>query len=181
MKFNSTILILPGLGNSGDAHWQTLWQKKFPEFKRVNQKEWDTPVCNDWIRTIDSAVKEYSPGNVILVGHSLACSTIAFWAEHFKTKIKAALLVAPSDTEAETYPPGTKGFKPIPLNQLPFRTIVVMSSDDYYVTSERASLFANKWGSELVNIGKAGHINVASGYGEWEEGLALIKRLDETE
>ena len=32
-------------------------------------------------------------------------------------------------------------------------------------------------GSQLVNIGAAGHINVDSGHGPWPRGLALFKAL----
>lgn len=178
MTFQSTILIIPGLGNSGPQHWQSLWENEF-NFTRVEQKDWDIPVCTDWIENINDEVKKYDPAKVILVGHSLACSTIAYWAQKFNVKIKGALLVGPSDTEADSYPPGTTGFKPVPLNTLPFKTIVVASTNDFYVTFERAKLFADSWGSELINIGDAGHINVASGFGEWNEGLAILKRMDE--
>ncbi|ASU36437.1 alpha/beta hydrolase [Mucilaginibacter xinganensis] len=61
---------------------------------------------------------------------------------------------------------------------LPFKSIVVASTNDYYVTYERATLFAESWGADLVNIGDAGHINVASGFGEWNEGLEILKWLD---
>lgn len=127
---------------------------------------------------INDEVKKHDPADVILVGHSLACTTIAYWAQKYNVIIKGALLVAPSDTEADTYPPGTTGFTPVPLNKLPFKSIVISSSNDYYVTTERAKLFANSWGSELVNIGDAGHINVASGFGEWNAGLKILKELD---
>ena len=178
MTFQSTILIIPGLGNSGPQHWQSLWENKF-NFTRVEQKEWDTPFCSDWIEAINNEVKKHDPANVILVGHSLACSTIAYWALKFDIKIKGALLVGPSDTEADTYPQGTTGFKPVPLFNLPFKTIVVASTNDFYVKFDRAELFAESWGSELINIGDAGHINVLSGFGEWDEGLEILKRLDE--
>ena len=177
MTFQSTILIIPGLGNSGPRHWQSLWEKQF-NFTRVEQKEWDAPVCADWIENINDEVKKHNPTEVILVGHSLACSTIAHWAQKFKVQIKGALLVGPSDTEAETYPPGTTGFAPVPLIQLPFKSIVAASTNDYYVKFDRAKLFADSWGSKLVNVGEAGHINVASGFGEWGEGLEILKRLD---
>ena len=36
---------------------------------------------------------------------------------------------------------------------------------------------AKAWGAELVDIGNAGHINTASGYGEWPEGERLLQRL----
>jgi predicted alpha/beta hydrolase family esterase len=178
MNFTSRILILPGLGNSGEQHWQSSWERQYPDFERVNQHDWDTPVCEDWISRIDKAVMAADPANVILVGHSLACSTIAYWAKTFQRPIKGALLVAPSDTEAESYPSGTTGFAPVPLFKLPFPSIVVASTDDFYVTLERATLFAEAWGSKLVNIGAAGHINVNSGYGDWPEGLPFLKELD---
>jgi len=177
MTFNSTILIIPGLGNSGPQHWQSLWEKQF-NFIRVEQAKWDTPVCDDWIENINNEIKKHNAADVILVGHSLACTTIAYWAQKFNINIKAALLVAPSDTEAESYPPGTTGFTPVCLNKIPFRTITVTSTDDFYVTFERAQLFADAWGSELINIGDAGHINAASGFGEWDQGLEILKTLD---
>lgn len=177
MHFQSNILILPGLGGSGPQHWQSIWEHKY-NFIRVEQKDWDTPKCSDWIETINNQVKKHDPNKVILVGHSLACITIAYWAQKFNVTIKAALLVAPSDTEADTYPLGTTGFMPVPLIKLPFKSITVTSGDDYYVTTERAKLFADSWGSDLINIGNAGHINVSSGFGEWNEGLEFLKRLD---
>ena len=42
---------------------------------------------------------------------------------------------------------------------------------------DRAAVFANAWGSELADIGAAGHINVASGYGPWPDGLRFVSRL----
>lgn len=177
MNFQSTILILPGLGNSGPQHWQSIWETKF-NFIRIEQQDWETPFCSDWIETINNEIKKHDAANVILVGHSLACTAIAYWAYKFDIKIKGALLVGPSDTEADTYPSGTTGFKPVPLFNLPFKSIAVASTNDYYVRYERAKLFADSWGSDLVNIGDAGHINVSSGFGEWDEGLELLKRLD---
>lgn len=178
MEFTARILILPGLGGSGEQHWQSLWERQFPDFQRVEQVNWETPVCADWVRRVDEAVMNGNPAQTILVGHSLACITIAYWAETFQRPIKGALLVAPSDTEAASYPAGTTGFAPVPLSRLPFPSIVVTSSSDFYVSLERAAQFANAWGSEFVNSGDAGHINVAAGYGEWPDGLTLLKQLD---
>jgi predicted alpha/beta hydrolase family esterase len=178
MNFRSQILIHPGLGNSGEQHWQTLWEKRYPQFSRVAQQEWDAPVCKTWISTIDETVMRHEPGSVILVGHSLACCAIGYWSQQFQRKIKGALLVAPSDTEADSYPAGTTGFTPMPLVRLPFPTITVMSTNDPYVQIDRAKAFAQAWGSELINIGNAGHINADSKLGFWEFGLELLDRLD---
>lgn len=178
MTFQSQVFILPGLGNSGEKHWQTIWENRF-DFTRINQRDWDTPVCDEWVDTIQETIIKHNSSNVILIGHSLACTTVAYWAKKYNCKIKGALLVAPSDTEADTYPSGTSGFNPIPLIKLPFKSVVVASNDDYYVKAERAELFAKSWGSKFHNIGNAGHINVDAGFGQWNEGLKYLQQLDE--
>jgi uncharacterized protein len=175
----SIYLIIPGLGNSGPQHWQTLWEKEFPDkFTRIQQTNWDTPACSDWIETIENEVRKHQVENVVLIAHSLGCTAVAHWAKRFQTKIKGAFLVAPSDCEAETYTFDTKGFQPIPLEKLPFKSVVIASTNDYYVSLERAEFFAKSWGSELVNVGAKGHINADAGFGEWQDGLELLKRLD---
>jgi predicted alpha/beta hydrolase family esterase len=68
----------------------------------------------------------------------------------------------------------------MPLARLPFRSIVVTSSDDAVVTLARAQQFVAAWGSELVVLEHAGHINTASGHGPWSEGLALLRSLRTT-
>lgn len=175
--FKSIILTLPGIGGSGPQHWQSLWEKEYG-FIRIEQQDWDTPVRADWVANIQKAVSKYDPKDIILVGHSAVCGAIMDWAQQYQIKIKAALLVAPADADANTFPPGTAGFSPIPLIKLPFPSIVVTSTNDYFVTVDRAKQFADALGSEFVNIGEAGHINVASGYGKWDEGLEILKKLD---
>jgi predicted alpha/beta hydrolase family esterase len=177
MEFKSTIFSVPGLGGSNDTHWQTLWEDKFGLI-RIHQMNWSTPVCDEWIKTIDRTVLQYDPGKVILVGHDLGCLAIAFWYGKFQRKIKGALLVAPRDTEAEASPSGATGFSPIPLSGWPFQSTVVASSDDPFLQLERAALFAGSWGGRLINIGKAGHINPDSGYGEWNDGVEILRDLD---
>ena len=43
----TSTLIIPGYANSGPQHWQTLWEEKHPEYKRVHQKDWDHPTVNE--------------------------------------------------------------------------------------------------------------------------------------
>jgi predicted alpha/beta hydrolase family esterase len=82
---------------------------------------------------------------------------VAHWSrtypDHAK-RIKGALLVAPSDVEAPSFPIGTTGFLPMPLERLPFHSRVVCSSNDEWVREERAELFAKSWGSDLSVIDK---------------------------
>jgi predicted alpha/beta hydrolase family esterase len=177
MKTN--YLVVPGVTNSSPQHWQSLWENEFPEkFRRIEQAEWDTPVCDDWTEAIETEVLKESRETVVLVAHSLGCTAVAHWAKRYGTRIKGAFLVAPSDCEAETYTFDTKGFAPISLEKLPFRSLVIASEDDEYISLTRAQAFADAWGSELINVGAKGHINAAAGFGEWNEGLELLKRLD---
>jgi len=168
--------ILPGLNNSGQEHWQTHWENKYG-FTRIQQKDWDAPVAEEWIKAIEDALKNVPLEKVIFIAHSLACCTVAKWAERYQHIIKGALLVGPSDTEAPSYPPGTIGFKPMPLNKLPFPSVMVASSDDFYVSMERAKFFAGKWGSKLVEVGALGHINSLSGIGDWSDGYKILQTL----
>ena len=170
--------IVPGLGNSGPEHWQTYFENSGTRFHRIIQKEWDAPAREDWISTIDQAIADYDPATIILIGHSLGCVTIAHWAKRYQRKIKGALLVAPSDIENPVYTFPATGFAPVPTEKINFRTIVVASTDDPWVSLDRATYFAHCWGSELIDIGKAGHINVASGYGKWPQGLDMLKKLE---
>jgi len=170
------VLLLPGLNNSGPLHWQTAWENGYG-FTRVLQRDWDQPVCDDWINTLDAAVMQHQPENVVLVAHSLACCAIAYWAQKFQRHIKGALLVAPSDTEAPSYPPGTTGFTPVPLLPLPFPSVVVASSDDFYVSAVRARYFAESWKSKFVLMANAGHINSDSNIGDWQAGIEILRTI----
>ncbi|MFA5835038.1 MAG: alpha/beta hydrolase [Bacteroidota bacterium] len=167
--------IIPGLGDSGSDHWQTYFEKSVKNIRRIHQQEWDSPECNDWIQTIDNTLSHYNLSNVVLIGHSLGCATIVHWATTYNKRIKGALLVAPSDLEAPLYTFPAKGFSPIPKQKIDFKTIVVASENDIWVTPERAKYFADCWGSEFISIGNAGHINVVSGYGTWSKGLEILK------
>ena len=170
-------LIVPGLGNSGPEHWQTYFQQSGSNFFRIEQSEWDAPNCDDWTKTIDIKVNEYDLSTVVLIGHSLGCATIAHWAKKYQRQIKGAMLVAPSDLESPQYTFPATGFAPIPLDEITFKTIVVASANDDWVSLERAKYFADHWGSEFINIGNAGHINVASGHTHWEEGLKILQTI----
>jgi uncharacterized protein len=170
-------LIIPGLGNSGPEHWQTYFEESGPQFHRIQQEEWDAPSCESWVQRIEEEVQKFDLSEVVLIGHSLGCTAIAHWAKRLGKTIKGALLVAPSDIENPVYTFPAVGFSPIPLERIPFPTMVVASTDDPWVSFERASFFASTWGSEFVSLGPAGHINVASGHTKWDEGLELLKLL----
>jgi uncharacterized protein len=171
-----TFLNVPGVNNSGPDHWQTLWEKSYPNFRRVAQDNWDLPYCEDWVAGLNQAIEEIE-GEIILVAHSLGCLTVVHWAKEYKRSIKGALLVAPADLETPDYPPGVGGFTPIPVDKLSFPSTLVASTNDSFVTIERAEYFANCWGSRFINVGQCGHINVDAGFGPWTQGEELLKEL----
>jgi hypothetical protein len=87
MHFKSTILTVPGLGGSGPEHWQSIWEKNL-HFSRIEQADWDTPDCREWIENINNEVIKHDRETVVLVGHSLGCAAIAFWAKKYPIKIR---------------------------------------------------------------------------------------------
>lgn len=175
MQSNTRFFIVPGLGNSGPDHWQTHFEQSDPNFTRIEQREWDAPDRAEWVATLERALAGEDLNHVVLIAHSLGCATVAHWAATHGHRIKGALLVAPSDVETAHYAafPAT-GFGPMPLARLPFASKLVASTTDVWATPARARQFAEAWGSELVDIGDAGHINTASGHGKWPAGLALL-------
>ncbi|MTJ79574.1 MAG: alpha/beta hydrolase [Telmatospirillum sp.] len=174
----TTMLILPGLGDSGLSHWQTLWQISTPGARRVEQEDWDRPDLPRWVDTLQEAVVT-APSPVVLVAHSLGCVLAAHWARRGATgRVAAAMLVAPADVgeEART-PPATWCMAPIPADPLPFPSLVVASRDDSHMALDRARELAGCWGARFEDIGRAGHINGKSGLGAWPEGRHLLNQL----
>ncbi|MDG1435863.1 MAG: alpha/beta hydrolase [Saprospiraceae bacterium] len=169
---------IPGLRNSGNDHWQTLWEKQYPSnFIRINQENWTQPNCENWINQIEKILSQHDLENSILIGHSVGCAAIVNWCKKFQHKIKGALLVAPSDVERGDFPTYITGFIPLHLEPLQFPTIVVASTNDQVIDFERAEFFADIWGSELVTIQNGGHLEKNIGTNNWESGIKLLEKL----
>jgi len=173
---SKSVLILPGIGNSGPLHWQTLWEQSNPAFVRVQQRDWDNPVCDEWVAAIEDAVNRAGP-QVVLVAHSLACLAVAHWAASPHSPIKTALLVAVPNSQRPTFPKEAVGFAETPTQPFSFHSTVVVSDDDPYGSAENAERLAAAWDSRVVRIGPCGHINADSGLGDWPAGFELLKKL----
>jgi predicted alpha/beta hydrolase family esterase len=180
MSVQPTILTVPGLGGSGPAHWQTLWEQSRPDVSRVDLGMWDRPHRNAWVSKLDHAIAT-AAHPVILVAHSLGCIATAWWAalspQPYGWPVAGALLVAPADVDRENVAAELAPFAPAPKQPLPFPSIVVASSDDPWISIERAHSLAVDWGSHFVDHGASGHINAASGLGRWPEGMELLDRV----
>jgi predicted alpha/beta hydrolase family esterase len=172
----TTILMVPGLSGSGPEHWQTLWEKSLSNAIRVEQDDWNRPDVDTWIERLDAYVEEHGP-DVVLVGHSLGSIAIVKWAKRTGYAVRGAMLVAPTDVERPDLPPALRGWAPIPTSPLPFPSVVVSSSDDTWVSAQRAQIFADGWCAEFIDAGPLGHINTDSRIGTWPQGNALLQSL----
>jgi predicted alpha/beta hydrolase family esterase len=179
---SNPVLVLPGYGGSGPLHWQTLWEKANPNFTRVEEKDWEAPHRGEWVETLEAAVRRSGP-DTVLVAHSLACLQVAHWVAHrvlpstAASPIRAAFLVAPPDPDGPAFPPAAQGFSPVPLGPFPFPALVVGSTNDPYAGVDFTQTCARSWGAHFVSAGPLGHINAASGLGEWDEGMDLLLSL----
>jgi hypothetical protein len=172
-----TVLILPGYGDSGPEHWQTLWERRHG-YARVVQDDWERPDVDAWKERLDEAIAA-SPGRVVLVAHSLGCALVAHAARNeASARVAGALLVAPPDVdEIRHLLPEIESFSPMPLEPLPFPSLVVGSTDDPYAEPARVRAFAEAWGARFVDVGAAGHVNAESALGEWDAGHRLLAEL----
>ena len=171
------ILLLPGWQNSGDGHWQTRWEQ-LHGFERVQQDDWWWPRRGDWmIRLEERLLADDRPA--LLVAHSLGCHLVTAWAAHSRHthRVVAALLVAPPDLERAEGPPQLQAWAPVHRQPLPFVSTAVISANDPFSTADRSLALAADWGSEIVTVGAAGHLNADSGLADWPEGLALVHDL----
>ncbi|OWG17717.1 alpha/beta hydrolase [Delftia sp. K82] len=167
------IIIVPGWRNSGPDHWQSLWAQQLPHAERVEQDDWLVPHRDPWVAALEQLVLS-RPEPVVLAAHSLGCITAAHLGPEASARVRGALLVAPADPERRAQ---LADFAPVPYAPLPYRSVLVASSNDPYCPIRRAGAYARAWGSEFVRLQNAGHINVESGFGDWPLGLALLQSL----
>lgn len=175
-----TILNIPGLGGSGPAHWQTLWEQGRTDTIRADLGCLTSPRRNAWVTRLDQSIRT-ARAPVILAAHGLGCLAVAWWAmlagQTWGWPVAGALLVAPPDVDRNDVRPELRDFGPSPRVMLPFPAIVVASSDDPYANPQRAFDMARDWGAHFIDAGPSGHLNAASGTGWWSEGQHLLDRL----
>jgi uncharacterized protein len=171
-------LLIPGLNGSPDSHWQRHWARDCEGAVVVEQDDWSCPVLKDWQDRLDEALAEKE--GAFLVAHSLGCLLVASYARRKEaSKIRGALLVAPCSlrTTMDRHP-CMIDFGVEPMDPLPFPAHVVGSFNDPYMDIAQLMDHVQHWGCELTMVGFAGHINVASGFGRWQEGYRLAERLE---
>jgi uncharacterized protein len=167
------IVILPGIGGSGELHWQTLWEKTNPRYRRFQPADWNRPDLKDWISALDRAVGAASKPP-LLIAHSLACLLVAHWQQVTTAAVSGAFLVAVPNPQSEAFPTEAASFANPPPSKFRFPSLIVASANDPYGTIDYARGKANQWESGMVEVGELGHVNEASGLEDWPQGKALL-------
>ncbi|AQH04902.1 alpha/beta hydrolase (plasmid) [Burkholderia sp. KK1] len=174
----STILMVPGLRDHVEDHWQTHFANAHANVRTVPPLQRDKFDCGARVAALDAALAHID-GPVVLVAHSAGVMITVHWALRAlpaRRKIEGALLVTPPDFDAplpEGYPTPDElrlhGWLPTPRERLPFPCVVAASRNDPLARFERVAGMAQDWGARLVDLGCAGHMNPASGFGEWRD------------
>lgn len=174
------ILNAPGLHGSGPIHWQTRWEQ-IPgrQIARTTPASWDEPDPADWLTALRGDILA-SGSETIVVAHSLACIVMAQILAD-EALCAGLVLVAPPDPHAEPFRVVTDaGFHTMATRPVLVPGLVIASTDDPYATPEATQRMADVWGVPLTWVGALGHINSASGLGDWPQGWAMVEEFAAT-
>ncbi|GHI01540.1 RBBP9/YdeN family alpha/beta hydrolase [Neobacillus kokaensis] len=170
-----SFLILHGLGGSGQDHWQTWLAEKlttqgfnvyYPTFSNF-----DFPNKKIWLKELDEVLGRVPKDHQLtVITHSLGCLLWLHYTAHLnKTLASRAILVAPPSPRVVLSE--AKSFFPVPLERKSLslaakETLFIHSSNDPYCSLEDANFYKNI-GLPTITFPNMGHINTASGHGEW--------------
>lgn len=173
----SKTLIVPGLDGSPSPHWQDWWARTDPNAMIVDLPDPRRPVREAWEAALAVMILRYPDS--ILVGHSLGSVLIAQMLSRWSgLKVRGAMLVAPADPMAGLQDcQRIRRFGPLPDAALDVPTVLVASRDDPWMSFNRSRDLAEALGADLIDLGRAGHVNVASGFGPWPGGKVIRDRL----
>ena len=92
------VILVPGLDDSGPAHWQTWLEARRANTTRAAQNDWSNPDLEAWAAQVRNAV-EASSTPPLIVAHSFGVLASVHAARRGSQRIGGALLVAPADPE----------------------------------------------------------------------------------
>ena len=164
------VVVVPGLHGSEDAHWQTWLERQFAKSIRIVQSDWAHADLQVWSAAIRRQLAS-ERGPFVLAAHSFGCLATAQALGQGLPDVAGVLFVAPAN-------PGRFGVdKQLYRWRVNTASIVVGSENDPWMPADGARALARDWGSAFVNLGRAGHINAASGFGPWPRAKYFVDTL----
>jgi predicted alpha/beta hydrolase family esterase len=165
------LLIVPGIYDSGPAHWQTLWEREHGGH-RFRPASFDEPDAWDWVAAIEREAADLGP-DTLVIAHSLGCLATAHVAAT-SPPFRGVVLVAPPDLADTNFPVDARRFEELTAAPLRVPGLLLYSSDDHYSTPASTQRMASAWGVPGIDLGRLGHVNAESGLGGWDEGWRLV-------
>ncbi|WP_322059031.1 alpha/beta hydrolase [Paraburkholderia sp. J63] len=166
------LVTVPGLHGSEGAHWQSWLERQFARSLRVEQDDWDAPDLALWSHALTRLLAR-ERGPFLLAAHSFGCLVAAHALQHglVAADVAGVLLVAPASPEKFRFAGGFEA------RRLPVPSILVGSETDPWMPLEGAQRLAQQLGSAFVNLGDAGHVNTAAGFGPWPRAKYFVDTL----
>jgi uncharacterized protein len=166
------LVTVPGLHGSEGAHWQTWLERQFARSLRVEQDDWDAPDLAVWAQAVrDVLARERGP--FVLAAHSFGCLAAAHAMQQasYVADVAGVLFVAPAS-------PAKFAFAgPFEPRRLGVPSILIGSETDPWMPLAGSRELAQRLGSAFVNLGDAGHINTAAGFGPWPRAKYFVDTL----
>ena len=139
-----TTLIVPGFHGSGPAHWQSWFEARLPDARRVIGIDWEAPVLARWAGAVRDAI-DRAPGPVWVVAHSFGCLTTAHSLARDPQGVAGVLLVGPADPEKFGVADN------LPHKRLPCPGILIASQTDPWMKAEHAAQWARRWNCKYID------------------------------
>lgn len=171
-----TLVTVPGLHGSEGAHWQSWLEREMPGARRVEQRAWDAPNLAIWSEAVREVLAGID-GPIVIAAHSFGCLATAHALSHGAAfhaqgaRIKGVLFVAPASPAKFRFAGEFSARRLDPLS------LVVGSQTDPWMPLDDARMLAQRWNSAFVNLGDAGHINTAAGFGPWPLAKHFVETL----
>jgi hypothetical protein len=167
------LVTVPGLHGSEPAHWQSWLERQFARSLRIEQPDWEAPSLEGWARSVGDRL-EQERGPFVLAAHSYGClATVHALARYatLATHVVGVLFVAPAS------PDKFAACGRLSPHRLAVPSILIGSENDPWMPAPEAREFASRLGSAFVNLGAAGHINTAAGFGPWPRAKFFVDTL----
>lgn len=164
----ATTLLVPGLDGGGDGHWLSWFENIIPDTRRAAPPDPKNMDLSEWSAALRWRI-DRSEEPVFIIAHGFGCLAAVRAAHDLPGRVDGALLVAPFD------PDNLRLAWLLPEEPLGFHATIVGSSNDPHMRLSKAAFWAGFWSCEFVNVGRAGGIDPAAGFGPWPAGLAILE------